>query len=83
MRIPKDIPAELNRLINAILKRDGDCESWLNGYNRNPFGFTWYGFRMICEPLFCSYGRIGYSINYKGYEIHVDNELSRISIIDD
>lgn len=40
MRIPKDIPSELKRLINAILKRDGDCESLLNGYNRNPFGFT-------------------------------------------
>lgn len=80
MRIPKDIPAELNRLINAILKRDGDCEKWLDGYNRTPFGFTWYGFRMICEPLFCSYGCIGYSINYREYEIHVDNDLSRIEI---
>lgn len=83
MRIPKDIPAELNRLINAILKRDGDCEKWLNGYNRNPFWFTWYGFRMICEPLFCSYGRIGYGINYREYEIHVDNDLSRITILDE
>ena len=83
MRIPKDIPAELNRLINAILKRDGDCEKWLDGYNRTPFGFTWSGFRMICEPLFCSYGCIGYSINYREYEIHVDNDLSRIEILDE
>lgn len=83
MRIPKDIPAELNRLINAILKRDGDCKSWLNGYNRNPFWFTWYGFRMICEPLFCSYGCIGYGINYRGHKIHVDNDLSRIEILDE
>lgn len=30
MRVPKDIPNELKRLINAILKRDGDCEGWLN-----------------------------------------------------
>lgn len=37
MRVPKDIPNELKRLINAILKRDGDCEGWLNGYNRNPW----------------------------------------------
>lgn len=81
MRVPKDIPAELKRLINAILKRSGDCEKWLDGYNQAPWRFAWYGFRMICEPLFCSYGCIGYSINYKGYEIHVDNELSRISII--
>lgn len=38
---------------------------------------------MICEPLFCSYGCIGYGINYQGYEIHVDNELSRIEIINE
>lgn len=83
MRIPKYIPNELKRLINAIVKRFGDCENWLNGYNKNPCGFTWYGSRMICEPLFCSYGCIGYGIYYKGYEIHVDNELSRIEIIDE
>lgn len=83
MRAPKKIPNELKRLINAILKRDGDCESWLNGYNRAPCIFTWYGSSMICESLFCSYGCIGYGINYKGYEIHVDNELSRIEIIDE
>ena len=75
MRIPKDIPNELKRLINAILKRDG--------YNRDPWGFTWYGFRMICKPLFCSYGCIGYGINYREYEIHVDNDLSRIEILDE
>lgn len=83
MRIPKEIPNELKRLINAIVKRFGDCENWLNGYNRDPWGFAWYGFRMICEPLFCSYGCIGYRIYYKGYEIHVDNELSRIKILDE
>ena len=81
MRIPTEIPNELKRLFNAILKRDGNCEKWLNGYNRNSWGFTWYGSRMTCGPLFCSYGCIGYSINYRGYEIHVDNELSRISIV--
>lgn len=83
MRIPKDIPNELKRLINAIVKRSGDCESLLNGYNRNPFGFTWYGFQMTCGLLFCSYGCIGYSINYREYEIHVDNELSQIEIFDE
>lgn len=83
MRVPKDIPNELKRLINAILERFGDCENWLNGYNRDPCGFTWYGSRMICEPLFCSYGCIGYSIYYKGYVINVDNDLSRIEIFDE
>ena len=83
MRIPKNIPNELKRLINAIVKRSGDCENWLNGYNRNPWGFTWYGSRMTCEPMFCSYGSIGYRINYKGYEVIVDNDLSRIEIPDE
>ena len=80
MRIPKNIPNELKRLINAIVKRSGDCENWLKGYNRDPWGFTWYDSRMSCLPLFCSYGCIGYSINYKGYAIDVDNELSQIEI---
>lgn len=83
MRIPKQIPNELKRLINAIAKRSGDCENLLNGYNRDPWGFTWYGSRMICEPLFCSYGCIGYDITYKGYAINVDNDLSRIVICDE
>lgn len=83
MRTPKDIPTELKRLINAIVKRSGDCETWLNGYNRDPWGFTWYSFRMTCEPLFCSYGLIGYRIKYKGYGIHVDNDLSQIEIFDE
>lgn len=82
MRIPKNIPEEIKRLINAILKRYGDCEIWLNGYNSALNCYTWYGDRMICEPLFCSYGFIGYAINYRGYEIHVDNDLDRISIIE-
>ena len=81
MRIPKDIPNELKRLINAIVKRSGDCENCLNGYNRNPWGFTWYGSRMSCLPLFCCYGCIGYSINYNGYNINVDNDLSQIEIV--
>ena len=43
MRIPTEIPNELKRLINAIVKRFGDCENLLNGYNRDPGFFTWYG----------------------------------------
>lgn len=83
MRIPKDIPSELKRLVNAIARRYGDCENWLDGYNRDPWRYTWYGARLICEPLFCCYGCIGYRINYKGYEIQVDNDLQRIDIIDE
>lgn len=80
MRIPKHIPQELKRLINFIVKRLGDCETLLDGYNHNPWGYTWYGHKMICEPLFCCYGRIGYSISYQGYELHVDNDMDRITI---
>ena len=83
MRIPKDISSELKRLVNAIARRYGDCENWLDGYNRDPWWYTWYGASLICEPLFCSYGCIGYRINYKGYEIQVDNDLQRIDIIDE
>ena len=83
MRIPKDIPNELKRLINAIVKRSGDCENWLKGYNRATWTYTWHGSPMTCEPLFCSYGCIGYSIGYRGYEIQVDNDLSRIDILDE
>lgn len=83
MRIPKDIPSELKRLVNAIARRYGDCENWLDGYNRDPWRYTWYGARLICESLFCGYGCIGYRINYKGYEIQVDNDLQRIDIIDE
>ena len=81
MRIPKEIPNELKRLINAIVKRSGDCENWLKGYNRVTWTYTWHGYPMTCEPLFCSYGCIGYSIGYRGYEIQVDNDLSRIDIL--
>lgn len=35
---------------------------------------------MICEPLFCCYGRIGYRISYQGYELHVDNDMNKITI---
>ena len=80
MRIPKNIPNELKRLINAIVKRSGDCENWLNGYNRNPSGFTWYGSKMSCLPLFHCYRLIGYSINYKRHVINVDNDKSCIEI---
>lgn len=84
MKTPKDTPNELRRLINAIVKRSGDCENWLNGYNRDPWGFTWYGFRMVCEPLFCWTGNlIGYRIKYRGYGIHVDNDLSQVEILDE
>ena len=43
MRTPKNIPNELKRLINAIVKRSGDCENWLKGYNRATWTYTWFG----------------------------------------
>lgn len=35
MKVSKNIPTGLKRLINAIVKRSGNCENWLNGYNYN------------------------------------------------
>ena len=40
----------------------------------------WYGTRLIVEPLFCSYGKIGYSVYVFGYgTIHYDYELNKIT----
>lgn len=37
---------------------------------------------MIVETLHTSYGVIGYSIQYRTYEVRVDNEMRTIEIID-
>lgn len=78
----EQIPVELRGLISSIKRKQGDCEQWLKGYNKNPYNFTWYGYSMIVEPLYASYGVIGYSIYYRTYEVHVDNEMRTIEIID-
>lgn len=76
------IPPELKRLLSAIQKKHGDCEDWFNAYNKHPFDFTWYGYRMIVEDLHASYGVIGYTIEYRGITVDVDNELCTIRILD-
>lgn len=78
----EQIPVELRGLISSIKRKQGDCEQWLKGYNKNPYKFTWYGYSMIVESLYASYGVIGYSIYYRTYEVHVDNEMRTIEIID-
>lgn len=78
----EQIPVELRGLVSTIQRKQGDCEQWLKGYNKNPFGFTWYGYRMIVEVLHASYGVIGYTIEYCGRKVDVDNELHTIRILD-
>jgi hypothetical protein len=75
------IPTEVKGLVSAIQRKTGDCEDWLNAYNKHPFDFTWYGYKMIVEDLHASYGVIGYSIEYRGITVDVDNELRTIRII--
>lgn len=80
MRIKCKIPQELKGLVSVIQRKCGDCEGWLKAYNKSPYRFTWFGHRMIVDLLYCSYGVIGYSINYRGYNIVVDNDLNKIDI---
>lgn len=76
------IPTEVKRLVSAIQRKAGDCEDWLSAYNKHPFDFSWYGHKMIVEALHASYGVIGYSIEYRGITVDVDNELRTIRIQD-
>lgn len=80
MRVKCKIPQELKGLVSAIQRKHGDCEGWLIAYNKSPYSFTWFGHHMIIGLLFCSFGVIGYSINYRGYDIVVDNDLNEINI---
>lgn len=76
------LPREVKGLVSAIQRKDGNCEDWLNAYNKHPFDFTWNGHRMTVEDLHASYGVIGYTIEYRGVTIDVDNELHAIRILD-
>lgn len=76
------VPVEVKGLVSAIQRKAGDCEDWLNAYNKHPFDFTWNGHRMTVEDLHASYGVIGYTIEYRGVTIDVDNELHAIRILD-
>lgn len=44
----------MNRLIKAIREGRFAFERYLSGK-------TWNGIKLLTEPLFCSYGQIGYS----------------------
>lgn len=72
------VPKGLKRLVNHIIKQDGDLESVLQNYNNDPMNFEWHGKRLIITPLFTSYGTIGYSVEYDGYDLSVDNEFGTI-----
>lgn len=80
IRVTSSVPSEVKTIVKAIQKKGGDLEKWLNAYNKNPFNTTYYGDRIMIEPLHVSYGVVGYAIQYRGYDIKVDNELNEISI---
>lgn len=73
MKIIGEIHPEIKGLVNRILRKVGDCESLLGKR-------SWYGKDIWCGLLFCSYGVIGYDIDYEGFSISVDNELHEIRI---
>lgn len=76
----KNIPSELKRIVNAIIKNDGDCERWLKEHNKNPHFFTLWGIPLFIGPLYGEYGSIGYEIEYNGYSITVDNDFKEIDL---
>lgn len=80
IKVTSKVPSEVKTIVKAIQKKDGDLEKWLNAYSKRPYNTTYYGDRLIIEPLHCSYGSIGYSIQYRGYDIKVDNEMKEISV---
>lgn len=75
------VPDEAKRLVSAIQRNNGDCEGWFKEYNKHPFDYTWYGYRMTVSVLYASYGVIGYTIEYRGITVDVDNELHTIRFI--
>ena len=73
MKVVGFIYPEVRRLVNFIQRRHGDCECL---YGKK----SWYGKQISCQTLHCSYGAIGYAIEYDGIGIQVDNELNTILI---
>lgn len=73
MKVVGFVFPEVRRLVNFIQRRQGDCESL---YGKK----TWYGKDISCLTLHCSYGAIGYSIEYDGVDVQVDCELGTITI---
>lgn len=70
----------LVRLCNAILKGRFNEENYRDRK-------SWYGKKIMTEPLFCSYGKIGFKVDvYENYdhfcEIQWDGELKELNIDD-
>lgn len=72
------VPKGLKRLVNHIIKQDGDLENMINDYCNLRELYTWYGKKLIITPLFSGYKAIGYAISYDGYDLSVDNGLGTI-----
>ena len=40
--------------------------------------FQWHGHNVVIGPLFCSYGQIGYTIDFDGASYQYDYELNKL-----
>lgn len=68
----------LNKLCNSILKERFDEEKYRNRR-------SWYGKDIMTEPLFCSYGKIGFTVSvYEDYShfctVQWDGDLGKLTI---
>lgn len=64
---------ELKRILNAIRNRRFAFEKY---YNKRTF----FGVSIQVQPLFCSYGQIGYVITSKEFNITYDFEFNKINV---
>ena len=80
MKVNNAIPHSIRQLINSIKRHHGDCETWLRAY-RDDSNYTYFGYNLEISVLKCSYGAIGYSIFYRGFNVIVDNIKEEISIL--
>ena len=63
----------LKRLCDAILADRFNDENYRSSK-------TWHGTEIQTQPLFCSYGQIGYIVSVCGYEISYDREMKELTI---
>lgn len=79
MKVNNAIPHSIRQLINSIKRHHGDCETWLRAYS-NDCNYTYFGYKLEISVLKSSYGAVGYSIFYRGFNVIIDNIKEEISI---
>jgi hypothetical protein len=63
----------LQILKKAIKKGSLACEK-----HSTLLPFQWHGHEVVIGPLFCSYGQIGYTIQFDGESYQYDYESNKI-----